>query len=269
MINYRKILVVLIVALTVCSCRSREVAYLKDAQRDSAQEILKTYASTIMPGDHLYIYVASQTPQSVIPFNQETHKLVVENSGLEQEAKNVVVSEVSGYLVTERGTITFPILGELTVIGITQDSLCRYIENRLISEGYVVDPLVTTKLMNFRVTVVGEVNKPQQIHVDGTRLTIFEALAICGDLTDYGQRENVTVVRNDNGVQTVGEINLTKQEILESPYYYLHNNDIVYIEPNKRRKRDAVRDPNIPNYLGIGVNVLHILRTSIRIATYK
>ena len=138
---------------------------------------------------------------------------------------------VTGYTVNEGGMITFPILGEISVVGITHDSLCHYLESRLKTEGYVIDPQVTSKLMNFRVTVVGEVARPQQIHVDGTRLTILEALAICGDLTIYGLRDNITIMRVENGTKEIGELNLTSKEMFDSPYYYLKQNDVVYVKP--------------------------------------
>ena len=236
----------LVLPLLFVSCHTKEIAYISDAQRDSAQDILAVYTATILPGDQLYIYVESKTPESVIPFNQETHKVTLTGSSLEyldtlrrgvidQSKSNIssesqqYVAEVEGYFVSEKGTINFPILGQLSVVGITQDSLKHYLEQRLKEDGYVIDPVVTTKLMNFRVTVVGEVRAPQQIHVPGTRLTILEALAICGDITDYGQRENVVIMRDENGQKTLGEVDLTKKEMLDSPYYYLHNNDVVYI----------------------------------------
>lgn len=285
--KFYKIILVSTVLLLFASCRHREIAYLSDAQRDTAQAIMDVYTATIMPGDQLYIHVSSMTPESVLPFNQETHTIVFEGntwenigesqSGVIDQAKEQTdkvsnsykSSEVTGYFVSERGTIDFPILGPLTVVGLTQDSLCRYIENRLKDEGYVNDPQVTMNLMNFRVTVVGEVRSPKQIHVQGTRLTILEAIAICGDLTDYGMRENLTIVRSENGKQEIGEIDLTKKEMLDSPYYYLHNNDIVYVEPNNRRKRASDRDPNVPRYISIGVSVWSIIRTQINISRYK
>ena len=168
--------------------------------------------------------------------------------------------------MSEKGTIYFPILGQLSVVGITQDSLKHYLEQRLKEDGYVIDPVVTTKLMNFRVTVVGEVRAPQQIHVPGTRLTILEALAICGDITDYGQRENVVIMRDENGQKTLGEVDLTKKEMLDSPYYYLHNNDVVYIEPNDRQKRMSDRNDDIPRYISIAVSVGNIIVTNLNIA---
>lgn len=257
----------LLLAVLLAACHTREVAYLSDAQRDSIQEIMTVYTATILPGDQLYIHVASKTPESVLPFNQESHsyatEVTQENMGQQTRYIN---TEVTGYTVSERGTIPFPVLGTIEVVGITYDSLSHYLEKRLRDEGYVLDPQVQVKILNFRVTVVGEVRTPKQIHADGTRLTIFEALAICGDITDYGQRTNITVVRQDGGKREIGEIDLTKREMLESPYYYLHNNDIVYVEPNRRRKVDSDRNPDIPKYISIGVSAVSIIRTNIRTA---
>ena len=259
-----------IVVTLLAACRTREIAYVSDAARDSAQQILSVYDNTILPGDQLYIHVASMTPESVIPFNQESRTLqMLSNSVVKEESEQnteYVNVDITGYTVNEGGMITFPILGEISVVGITHDSLCHYLESRLKAEGYVIDPQVTSKLMNFRVTVVGEVARPQQIHVDGTRLTILEALAICGDLTIYGLRDNITIMRVENGTKEIGELNLTSKEMFDSPYYYLHNNDIVYVEPNKYRKRSSDRDPDVPNYISMGVSVWSIIRNNINTA---
>ena len=243
------------------SCRSTELAYVSDARRDTAQQILGHYDQIILPGDQLYIHVASMAPQSVVPFNQETRGIVMEGSelqyvdsnrvgqisdegGIATEQRQITV-EVGGYYVGDDGTILFPVLGRLSVAGITQDSLRRQIEQRLRQGGYVSDPQVTSRLMNFRVAVVGEVRQPQQIHVDGTRLTILEAIAICGDLTDDARRDNITIVRQEDGRQTLAEIDLTHSAFLDSPYYYLRQNDIVYVEPRDLKRRRADRNDDI------------------------
>ena len=213
--GYSNILVLLFTVVTAVlqSCApSREMAYITDAERDSAQRIIASYANSIHSGDQLYIYVYSETPESVIPFNQETHKVAAQanqfNSAdtIHRGVRHVnevatpnqvrLSSEVSGYLVDEAGTIIFPILGVLPVSGLTYDSLAHLIEQRLISGGYLNDPLVTVSPMNFRVSVMGEVRVPRELHITGERLTILEALAMCGDITIDGERENVTVVRS-------------------------------------------------------------------------
>lgn len=248
---------------------SREMAYITDAERDSAQRIIASYANSVHPGDQLYIYVYSETPESVIPFNQETHKVAAQANHFnsvdtthrgvshvqEVATPNQVrlSSEVTGYLVDEAGTIIFPILGVLPVAGLTYDSLSHLIEQRLIGGGYLNDPLVTVSPMNFRVSVMGEVRVPRELHITGERLTILEALAMCGDITIDGEREKVTVVRSKKGIATPITIDLTKKTIFDSEGYYLQSNDIVYVEPNKLKKRKATLDENWPKYVSFGV----------------
>lgn len=242
----------------VSSCSShKELAYISDAERDSAQHILITYAHMIHPGDLLYIYVNSEVMESVVPFNQETHVEALEMSRLnmtgssngEQQIsntfKNRVQRQVPGYLVDEQGFITFPVLGKINVVGLQHDSVETIIQKRLISGEYVIDPVVTVSPMNFRVSVVGEVRNPKELHITGERLTIFEALAMCGDITDSGRRDNVIVMREKNGSVIPIEINLTQKTLFSSEAYYLRQNDIVYVEPNDYKKRKSNYDPNL------------------------
>lgn len=273
-------LVFSIVCLVAVSCSApKELGYYSDAERDSAQRILTTYTNTIHPGDQLYIYVNSETIESVIPFNQETHTEAVEMSwvnsvGGSNTVKPMVDSyyqrktqQVAGYLVDEKGFIQFPILGKIQVAGIQYDSLQNVIQRRLKSEDFVKDPVVTVSPMNFRVSVVGEVRVPREIHVTGERLTIFEALAMCGDITDSGMRSNVVVMREKNGVATPIEIDLTKKSIFDSEVYYLQQNDIVYVEPNIAKRRQAELNTEWPKHVTLGFsvggalyNILQILR---------
>ena len=273
------------VLFLMSSCRSsQELAYISDAERDSAQAILTDYASSIHPGDQLYIYVYSQTPESVIPFNQETHTYAAEINRQStptsfrgvgqvqvQEVAKInyrsVSKSVPGYLVDEDGTIIFPVLGKMVVAGLAYDSVAHIIEQLLIADEYINDPVVTVSPMNFRVSVVGEVKRPQELHITGERLTILEALAMCGDMTIYGQRENVTVVRSKKGVATPITIDLTKKAIFDSEVYYLQPNDIVYVEPNKLKKRRATVDENWPKYVTFGFGLAAAIRNLIRANT--
>ncbi|MBQ4376393.1 MAG: polysaccharide biosynthesis/export family protein, partial [Bacteroidales bacterium] len=166
-----------------------------------------------------------------------------------------------GYLVNQDGVIVFPVLGELKVRGLTHHELAELIKDRLISEGHLKNPTVTVKLMNFKVSILGDVTKPGQLTVDGERITIFEALSMVGDLTIYGQRQNVTIIREENGVRTIGEVDLSSKDIFQSPYYYLHQNDVVYVEPNMRRKKNADRDPMTMTYISSAVSIISVLST--------
>lgn len=262
----------LILALFLTSCRSvTEMAYISDAERDSAQAILTTYATTIHPGDQLYIYIYSQTQESTIPFNQETHTLAAQASKTnvvdtthrsvtteaffsENLSTNRQISTY-GYLVDEEGFIIMPVLGKMRVSGLTQDSLQIKIQKALIDGGYINDPIVTVSPMNFRVSVVGEVNAPRELHIVGNRLTILEAIAMCGDLTIDAQHDNVVVMRTQNGISTPIPIDLTQKTLFTSPAYYLQTNDIVYVEPNKNKKKLATRDEAWPKYVEFWVAV--------------
>ena len=242
--------------MTFASCRQhRDIAYVKDAARDSAMSIEGEFSKGIQANDILYIYVESQTTAATVPFNQETNKIAVSNGAV----MNPGTGAVSGYLVNQDGYIIFPVLGKIKVLGLTHSELAREIEDRLKSEGHVLDPVVTVKLMNFRVCVLGDVSRPGQLVVQGERLTIFEALSMVGDLTIYGQRENVTVIREENGKRIIGTINLSSADVFNSPYYYLHQNDVVYVEPNIRKKKNADRDPMIMTYVSSGLSVVSVL----------
>ena len=234
-------------AMLFAACSSSKYAYIKDAPRDEDMAITTDFTSTLMPDDLLYIHVNSKTPQSVVPFNQETN-----------QAPSIKKPEVHGYVVSSEGDIIFPVLGRIHVADMTTSQLASYIEGRLIAGRYVKDPQVVVTLMNFRVTVIGEVAKPQQIHISDTRLTIFEALAICGDATMDGMRDCITVIRTKDNDYIVDTVDLTSKEILNSPYYYLHQNDVVYVEPTKRKKRIAWRNEDWPHYLTTGVAAVRL-----------
>ena len=268
------ILPVLLVLATASCSVPREIAYIRDAERDSAQQILSNYVNTIHTGDQLYIYVYSQMVESVVPFNQETHVYAIELSKLNAAGysnRPAHMSEtyrkrkshlVDGYLVDEKGYIMYPILGKMKVEGITYDSLQNLIQQRLINEDYVKDPIVTVSPLNFRVSVVGEVRNPKELHVTGNRLTILEALARCGDITMYGLRDNVVVMREKNGTITPIEVDLTKKTLFDSEVYYLQQNDIVYVEPNEMKKFRADDRVRIRPYASLTSAILHLMHRS-------
>lgn len=247
-----------VVGLMLTSCRStEEIAYIHDAPRDSALAISGQFSKGIQANDLLSIYVESETPESTIQFNQETNKIATSSSGaIMNPGTN---SGVTGYLVNHDGDIIFPVLGKIHVVGLTHNDLAALIETRLVEEGHIKDPKVTVKLMNFKVSVLGDVTRPGQLVIDGERLTIFEALSMVGDLTIYGQRQNVTIIREENGVRTIGELDLSSKDVFNSPYYYLHQNDVVYVEPNMRKKKTAERDPMVMTYISAGISVLSVL----------
>lgn len=255
-----KIFFVAVFALLLASsCRTPvDLVYVNDAVRDSAVAVQGQIMKGIQVNDNISIYVESETPESTVQFNQETNKIAMSSGAVMNPSSNTV----SGYLVNADGDIIFPVLGKIHVAGLTHTELASLIENRLIKEGHIKDPVVTVKLLNFRVCVIGEVTRPGMLHVDGDRMTIFEALSSVGDVTMYGQRKNVTVIREENGQRILGTLDLTSQNVFSSPYYFLHQNDVVYVEPNKRKKRNAERDPMIMTYISSGVSIISVLTSA-------
>lgn len=259
--------------LMLMGCKSQErYLYVEDAPHNTPLPITNNYDASIYTNDLLYIYVSSQTPESVIPFNEETNRLsgtrTSKTSGFRRGNM-----EIKGYQVSQSGYILFPVLGRIEAAGKSRAELGHDIETMLIEGGYVNDPVVTVDLLNFHVTVIGEVKKPRLIHATGSRLTIFEALAQAGDVTINGMRTNVVVVRSGKDYQIVDTLDLTRKEIFNSPYYYLQQNDIVFVEPTEKRKKEAWRNEDWPRYLDIGVQSLrvayHIIHNIIRVQKLK
>ena len=223
-------------ALLLASCATRhEYAYVKDAPRNEEMPITNNYTTTIFAGDRLKIRVDSRTQQSTLPFNEET------NRSIRMPGSNQTVSDPTqaGYLVAQDGTIQYPILGRIPAAGMTLDELARSIEGRLVEGRYVKDPTVTVSMPNFHVTVVGEVAQPKMIQVEGNRITIFEAIAQCGDVTMDGLRDNVKVIR------------------------FEQQNDVVYVEPTPKKKKTSYRNEDWPRYISMTASGLSVAYTLV------
>jgi polysaccharide export outer membrane protein len=155
---------------------------------------------------------------------------VVESS---RAASGVV--QASGYLVDQEGFIDFPVLGKVKAAGATKKELKQRITSDLVSRKLLIEPIVDIRYLNFRVTVLGEVGSPSVVNVPHEKITLLEALGLAGDLTVYGKRDNVLIVRDEGGRKLLTRINLNSAELFQSPYYYLQSNDVVYVEPNKAK----------------------------------
>ena len=249
-------------AFSACTTQ-QEYAYLKNVPRYIGIPVTTTYNTTIFAGDRLHIDVFSQTPESTIPFNQGIARDSLTLKSQRFMRDTLRATNTRGYLVDDDGNLLFPLLGSIHAEGLTLDSLGHLLEQRLKADDYVADPLVTVKLMNFRVTVIGEVVRPSQLHGDGNRLTIFEALAQCGDVTMDGLRDEIIVVRRTQNGETVDTVDLTSRAILESPYYYLQQNDIVYVSPNEKKRKTAYRNEDWPSYMSLGTEAIRFAYTTI------
>ena len=145
-------------------------------------------------------------------------------------------------MVDNEGYIDFPVLGPLTVAGLTRWELSEMIKNLLLEKGLLTDAVVTVEFMNFKVSVIGEVNSPGTYTIEGDKVTILQAISLARDLTIFGQRENVSVIRERDGERTIYEINLCDVDLFKSPAYYLQQNDIVYVQPSEIKARQSTTD---------------------------
>lgn len=246
--------------LLLSSCGSLEkTVYFQDSGQEVVQEITQKYEVHIHQDDLLSIVINSTNPELAVPFNAPVVSYQIGGNPYGQ-------ATVMGYLVDANGYIDFPVLGRIKVEGMTRDQLNTYIKNRIIEEGYINDPIVSVKFLNFKVSVMGEVGKPGNFTVSGDRITVLEALSMAGDLTIYGKRDRVAVIRENQGIRSLVYLDLRSAKIFESPYYFLQQNDIVYVEPNKRRAQQAEINQN--NSVGTWVSIASLL-TSMAVLIWK
>lgn len=219
------------------SCiNTRKAKYFPDAQNGTIATNTPIPESMIQKNDILNITISSRDPEASAYFNQAP---AVTNEGSSTAAS---LGGTSGYLVSSSdGSIQLPMIGNVKAEGLTKTDLRNFIEKTILDRKLLVDPIVTIRFMNFRVTVLGEVNRPAVISVPNEKISLLEALGLAGDVTIYGKKENVMVIREENNKKMITRINLNSNEIFTSPYYYLRSNDIVYVEPNKARVASAGR----------------------------
>jgi polysaccharide export outer membrane protein len=229
----KKCLYVLLIATLMCSCVSRkQLAYFRPITAESAEEINKTMKPQPEPrvkiNDALIITVSALDPEAVIPYN-------LPNVAYSSPTSSTVPTTASFqyYTVDEQGNIDFPVLGKLHVVGMSQSEVINLIEGKL--KGQLVNPIVTMRFLNARVTVLGEVRNPGTYTLNNGRITLLEALGVAGDLTQYARRDNILVTRENNGKVEFARLDLRSDEIFTSPYFYLQQNDVVYVEPNQAR----------------------------------
>ena len=223
----RIILVLLCCVLVSCNT-SQKVVYMQDVDDGTVEKIAAYQGVVIQPKDILNITVSSRNPELAISFNKP---LVSYQSG-SSSASSGYSYRILGYLVDTEGNIDFPIFGELKVMGLTREQVSNMIKQRLIEENLIRDPIVTTEIMNFKISVLGEVRSPGRFDIQDDRITILEALGRAGDLTIYGRRDNVLVRREQNGAIHSYRVDLRSASLINSPVFYLQQNDVVYVSPN-------------------------------------
>lgn len=229
--------IITILLLTACGS-SKDVAYIQNVEQLNPEQSTYLYDAHIMPKDVLTITVNTLTPEASAPFN-----LVVSPS-LTNAANGQSIGTsraLQTYLVANDGTISFPVLGTLKVGGLTKLECEKLIRDGILPYMNANEnPIVTVRMANYKISVLGEVARPGMFQVSNEKINIFEALAQAGDLTIYGVRDRVKLIREDaQGKKEIHTLNLKDVNIISSPYYYLQQNDIVYVEPNNVKARNS------------------------------
>lgn len=242
-----------VLSLAIFSCAPRqEINYMQDIENLALDNSIKNSRSTLQPGDQLIITVTAKDMDVVKPFNQSysssstiTQYSVPSSNNLPQQLP------VSGstYIIDTDGNIMFPQIGSVSTKNENLETMRTKLTN-LISE-YVKNPVVDIKLTNFKVSVLGEVTRPGQYIIPDGSTTLLGALGLAGDLTPFGIRTNVLIVRNVDGQITKERVDLTSAQFINSPYYYLKQNDMIYVQPNANREKAARVDPNTGLYISV------------------
>ena len=224
-----------------CSPKTyQQIDYLQDIDGDVSLDMKENQGILIQPQDQLSIVVSSRDPELAAPLN----KPVVSYQAGSEIASSGGQQRILGYSVDNQGDLDFPVLGIIHVAGLTRWELQEKIKKEVIKRGIILDPIVTVEFMSFKISVMGEVNSPGTYSVTGDKITLLGALSLARDLTIYGRRDNVTVIREQNGKRNIYKVDLRDSEIFNSPAYYLQQNDVVYVYPNNVRAGQSTINEN-------------------------
>ena len=220
------------------SCQSaKDVAYFQNVDYVDLSASKGLYDARIMPKDELTISVSASDPASVSMFNLAVTQTTGTNDQIRLSSQQALIP----YLVDNNGDINYPQIGKIHVQGMTKNELQDYIADR-IAKNFAADerPIVTVRMSNYRVTVMGEVTRPCVVNVSSEKMSVLEAIATAGDLSIYGQRTDVLVIREDaTGQKTTHRLDLTDANIINDPYYYVHQNDVIYVTPNQTKAKNS------------------------------
>ncbi|WP_413532592.1 polysaccharide biosynthesis/export family protein [Empedobacter brevis] len=238
--------------ITITSCGSRkEIVYFQNQQELTTS--FEQYIPKIQPTDQLAIVISAADVAAAAPFNQL--------STIQTTANTNSLSPFSPtYTVDENGNISLPMIGTIKLAGLTRSQAIETIKAKV--SKYVVNPGVNVNFVNFRISVLGEVSRPGSFIVPTERITLLDALGMAGDLTIKGKRKNVTVIRESNGVKERYSVDLTSESALNSPVYYLAQNDVVYVEPNSAQISASNFTPNYTLWIsmaGVIISVISVL----------
>ena len=228
------------VLLFLCfSCASRkDIVYYQNIDGMNAQQNANSYEVKIQPDDLLMIIVSAEDPEIALPFNLTSITMPSATNLLATTGQQTIQS----YLVDRNGNIEFPVLGKLQVGGLSRTEVLQSLKDKI--GVYIKNPIINLRIMNFKISLQGEVSVPGTYSVTSERVTLIEALSMAKDLTIYGKRHNILVIREINGIKSYNRVDITKADFINSPFYYLAQNDVVYVQPNNVKVNAAAVGPN-------------------------
>ncbi len=246
----------LLIAILFSSCvPKQQILYLQGSQISGNTST--NYEPLIQKDDLLFINISSSEAEAVAPFNLDSQSKDISSS------TSGFSNQKQTYLVDNLGNIEFPIIGTLNAAGYSVNEFRDLLKTKL--KSFVTDAVINIRIVNFKVTVTGEVAQPGVVTTGSQRFTLFDALAMSGDLTLYGRRDNILIVRDFQGIKTYNRVDITKADFVNSPFYYLDQNDLIYVEPRKAKIDSTAIGANVPFI----VSIVGILLTTTLILTTK
>ncbi|MEP7255850.1 MAG: polysaccharide biosynthesis/export family protein [Ferruginibacter sp.] len=233
------VIIVLLSAIFAISCTSsKKITYFKGALDTDSRAILGTIEAPFQKGDILNISISSLNPKFDVEYNKTDNNVT------------------KGYLINEDGNIQMPKLGNVPAAGLTKKQLIEKITNIIVTKNEILNPIVEIRHLNFEVTVLGEVTNPSVITVPSEQISLVKALGLAGDLTIFGKRDNILLIREEKGYRSTQHININSADFLSSEYYYLKPNDVIYVEPNKTKIASTDRSQQIIPVVLSGISIL-------------
>jgi polysaccharide export outer membrane protein len=242
------------------------VLYLQDIESGSEITLPDNYQIRLKPLDQLTVVINSKDPKLAQPFNSASSYNSLSTTG---GVTNATENSLQVFTVDNRGYITLPIIGQVKCAGLTRQELEAEIEKRISESNYIAEPQVNVRFADLAITIIGEVNKPGRYDIKRDNISIFEALALAGDMTIYGNREDVAVIRQIDGKSVVTKLDIRSKEVFESPCYYLEQNDIVIVSPNKYKAATAEINQNRTFWISLastGISLATLIITIITVA---
>ena len=257
----KKIIGMLVLIVVLASCASRQkLQYYQGIETVHNDSI--SYQTVLKTDDLLLIIVSAPTPELAANFNLASFGVIGDGSNIGNPERAGTQLRYQSYLIDSEGAIEFPVLGRIQLAGLTRAEALSFLKNKL--KAYINEPIVNLRILNYKVTVQGEVVRPGTFDINTERITLPEALAMAGDMTIYGKRDNVLVIREIDGKKTSNFVDMTKADFINSPFYYLSQNDVVYVEPNKTKMNGSAVGPNISVILTSVSLIITIIALLIR-----